>query len=117
MKTSEELSILGFLTIDNAARLSMLSTVAIADNPQECWIECIDDAGNKVRLIPDMTGWQDRRREVMVMNAVSGVNTKLFFTPGDYPQLHDITLHDAEAYRVMSNIPAPVLRWAVMRAK
>lgn len=117
MKTSEELNVWGFLTLENAARVSLLRTVAAADNSQECWIECIDDAGDKVRLIPDKTGWQDRRREVMVMNAVSGVNTKLFFTPGDYPQLHDITLSNAAAYKVMSNIPAAVLRWAVMRAK
>lgn len=116
MNTSEELKDCGITSI-TAGSVLMLSTVVIADNQQECWIECIDDAGHKVRLIPDMTGWQDRRREVMVMDTASGINTKLFFTPGDYPQLHDITLHDAEAYRVMSNIPAPVLRWAVMRAK
>ena len=116
MKTSKELKDFGISAI-TAGSVLMLSTVAIADNQQECWIECIDDSGEKVRLIPDMTGWQDRRREVMVMNTVSGRNTKLFFTPGNYPELHDITLHDDEAYRVMSNIPAPVLRWAVMRAK
>ena len=117
MTTQEELTNFRFVSIENTARLSMLSTVDSRDNSTECWIECVNDAGETVRLIPDKTGWQDNRREVMVMNTVSGLNTKLFFTPGEYPQLHDITLHDAEAYKVMAAIPAAVLRWAVMRAK
>ena len=44
-------------------------------------------------------------------------NTKLYFTPGEYPQLHDITLNDSAAYQVMAAIPAAVLHWAIMRAK
>lgn len=117
MTTQKELDVFGFISIENPARLSMLSTVDSRDDSVKCWIECIDDNGEKVRLIPDKTGWLDRRREVMVMNTVSGVNTKLFFTPGEYPQLHDITLRDSAAYQVMSAIPAAVLWWAVKRAK
>ena len=116
MTTQEELSEARIVML-NAARLSILSTVDWVDNSVDTWIECINDNGEKVRLIPDKTGWQDKRREVMVMNTVSGVNTKLFFTPGEFPQLHDITLRDSAAYQVMSAIPAAVLRWAVMRAK
>ena len=117
MNTQEELRQLHIAKLSNAVLLSMLSTVDSRDDSVECWIECIDDHGEKVRLIPDKTGWQDRRKEVMVMNTVSGLNTKLFFTQGDYPQLHDITLNDRAAYQVMAAIPAAVLRWAVMRAK
>ena len=116
MTTQEELSEARIVML-NAARLSILSTVDWVDNSVDTWIECINDNGEKVRLIPDKTGWQDKRREVMVMNTVSGVNTKLFFTPGEFPQLHDITLRDSAAYQVMAAIPAAVLRWAIMRAK
>lgn len=98
------------------AVMPMLSTVDSRDDSVECWIECINNNGEKVRLIPDKTGWQDNRKEIMVMNCVTGCNQKLFFTPGDYPQLHDITLNDSAAYQVMSAIPAAVLRWAILRA-
>lgn len=117
MTTQEELKQLHIAKLSNAVLLSMLSTVDYRDNSTECWIECIDDNGEQVRLIPDKTGWQDRRKEVMVMNTATGMNTKLYFTPGEFPQLHDITLRDSEAYKVMSAIPAAVLWWAVMRAK
>lgn len=117
MTTQEELKKLRIVKIENNIVLSSLSTVNYRDSFVDCWIECIDDNGETVRLIPDKTGWQDRRREVMVMNTVSGVNTKLFFTSGEFPQLHDITLNDSAAYQVMAAIPAAVLRWAVMRAK
>ena len=117
MTTQEELRQLHIAKLSNSVLLSMLSTVDYRDSSADCWIECVNDAGETVRLIPDKTGWQDNRREVMVMNTVSGVNTKLYFTPGEFPQLHDITLRDSAAYQVMSAIPAAVLRWAVMRAK
>jgi hypothetical protein len=116
MNSQEELDQYRIREITDAHR-PLLGTVDWVDNSVDTWIECINDHGEKVRLVPDMTGWQDRRREVMVMNCVTGVSTKLFFTPGEYPQLHDITLNDSAAYQVMSAIPAAVLRWAVMRAK
>lgn len=115
MTTQEELNETRIVLL-NAARLSMLSTVDSRDDSAECWIEFVNDHGEKVRLIPDKTGWQDRRKEVMVMNCVTGCNQKLFFTPGEYPLPHDITLNDAAAYQVMAAIPAAVLRWAIMRA-
>ena len=117
MTTQEELRQLHIAKLSNAVLMSMLSTVDSRDDSADCWIECVNDAGETVRLIPDKTGWQDNRREVMVMNTVSGVNTKLYFTPGEYPQLHDITLNDSAAYQVMAAIPAAVLHWAIMRAK
>ena len=116
MNSQEELDKYRIREITDAHR-PLLDTVDWIDNSVDTWIECVDDNGEKVRIIPDLTGWQDRRREVMVMNCVTGVNTKLFFTPGEYPQLHDITLHNADAYKVMSAIPAAVLRWAILRAK
>lgn len=115
MNSQEELNQYRIREITDAHR-PLLGTVDWVDNRVDTWIECVDDNGEKVRLVPDLTGWQDSRREVMVMNTVSGVNTKLFFTPGEYPQLHDITLRDSAAYQVMSAIPAAVLRWAIMRA-
>ena len=117
MTTQEELRQLHIAKLSNAVLMSMLSTVDSRDDSADCWIECVNDAGETVRLIPDKTGWQDRRREVMVMNTATGVNTKLYFTPGEYPQLHDITLNDSAAYQVMAAIPAAVLHWAIMRAK
>ena len=117
MTTQEELNQLHIAKLSNAVLMSMLSTVDSRDDSADCWIECVNDAGETVRLIPDKTGWQDRRREVMVMNTATGVNTKLYFTPGEYPQLHDITLNDSAAYQVMAAIPAAVLHWAIMRAK
>ena len=116
MNSQEELDQYRIREITNAHR-PLLDTVDWVDNSVDTWIECVDDNGEKVRIIPDLTGWQDRRKEVMVMNTVSGVNTKLYFTPGEYPQLHDITLKDSAAYQVMAAIPAAVLRWAIMRAK
>ena len=116
MTTQEELNQARIVML-NAARLSMLSTVDSREDSVDCWIECVNDAGETVRLIPDKTGWKDNRKEVMVMNTATGVNTQLFFTPGEYPQLHDITQRDSAAYQVMAAIPAAVLRWAVMRAK
>lgn len=117
MTTQEELDNLRFISIENAARLSMLSTVDSRDSSIDCWIEFIDDNGEKVRLIPNKAGRQDRQKEVMVMNTATGVNTKLFFSPGEFPMLHHLTLRDSAAYKVVSAIPAAVLRWAVMRAR
>lgn len=117
MTTQEELKHHRIVKIENNIVMAALSTVNYRDSFVDCWIECVNDAGETVRLIPDKTGWQDNRKEVMIMNTVSGVNTKLFFTSGEFPQLHDITLRDPAAYQVMAAIPAAVLHWAIMRAK
>lgn len=96
----------------------LLGTVTMADNSQDIWLECIDDNGDRVRLIPDMTGWRDGRREVMAMNIRTGINTKLFFRKdGAGIILHDATLFDDAAIRVMRAIPFPCLEWAAIRAK
>ena len=97
----------------------LLGTVTIADNSQDIWLECIDDNGDRVRLIPDMTGWRDGRREVMAMNIRTGINTKLFFRKAGASLIvpHDATLNDELAKPVMWAIPFPCLEWAALRAK
>lgn len=116
MTSQEELDRYRIREITDAHR-PLLDTVDWVDNSVDTWIECVDDNGEKVRLVPDMTGWQDRRKEVMVMNTVSGVNTQLFFQmQGGYVMPHDITLNDEKAKEVFFSIPAPVLKWAAARA-
>lgn len=116
MTSQEELDRYRIREITDAHR-PLLDTVDWVDNSVDTWIECVDDNGEKVRLVPDMTGWRDGRREVMVMNCVSGVNTKLFFQmQGSYVMPHDITLNDEKAKEVFFSIPAPVLKWAAKRA-
>ncbi len=118
MTTQEELKLLHIAKLSNSVMLSMLSTVDSRDDSTDCWIECINDHGEQVRLIPDKTGWQDNRKEVMVMNTASGVNQQLFFSvDGSDIVPHDITRHDRAAYPVMAAIPAAVLNWAILRAK
>lgn len=118
--TRRELKRHGITSITEGSVL-LLSTVTLTDNRQDIWLECIDDNGDKVRLIPDLTGWQDGRREVMVMNCRSGINTKLFFrNEGRTTAIivpHDATLADDLAKPVMWAIPFPCLEWAALRAK
>lgn len=92
----------------------LLTTVDWRDTTCDCWIECVNDQGEKVRLIPDKTGWQDRRKEVMVMNTVTGRNRKLFFTDDGRP--NETTLKDPELVNILWSIPNPVLEWASKRA-
>ena len=115
--TRTEMNEQGITSITKGSVL-LLDTVTIMDNSVDVWIECVNDDGEKVRLVPDMTGWQDNRKEVMVMNTVSGTNTKLFFKllGGEYIEPHRITIADEEAKKVMFSIPAPVLNWAIERA-
>ena len=119
MTTQEELKLLRIAKLD-AFRLSMLSTVDSRDNSFECWIECVNDAGEKVRLIPDMTGRQDRLREVLVMNTTTGKNQKLYFEE-IWPHSGFWTLNEPRANyavrEVTSSLPSCVIDWAVMRAK
>ena len=96
----------------------LLDTVTIVDNSVDCYIECINDDGEKIRLVPDMTGWQDRRKEVMVMNITTGENAKLFFRrddAGDY-WTHDAT-RDEYIEKVMYKIPWAVMDWAAKKAR
>lgn len=118
--TRRELSLHGITRITEGSAL-LLSTVALPlrDNSQDIWLECVDDNEDKVRLVPDLTGWQDRRKEVTVMNTVSGVNTKLFFQklPGGVIAPHDAMMTDEQAKQVMWTIPFPCLEWAIERAR
>ena len=117
MNTSEELKSFKITAITEGSVI-LLTTVDYADNSVDCWIECVNDFGEKVRLIPDMTGWQDGRREVMVMNCETGCNQNLFFQiRGGYVMPHDLTLSDETKKAVFFSIPAPVLKWAAEKAK
>lgn len=115
--TRQELRLRGVSSI-NAGSVLLLSTVTMTDTSQDIWLECIDDNGDKVRLVPDMTGWQDSRKEVMVMNCRSGVNTKLFFQKrGAVITPHDAMMTDEQAKQVMWDIPFSCLEWAIERAR
>ncbi|MEE3423855.1 MAG: hypothetical protein VZR11_14270 [Succinimonas sp.] len=118
--TRRELKRHGITSITEGSAL-LLGTVTLTDNRQDTWLECIDDNGDKVRLVPVMTGWRDGRREVMVMNCRSGINTKLFFrNEGRTAAIiipHDATMSDEQAKPVMWAIPFPCLEWAALRAK
>ena len=117
--TKQELSFHGISRITEGSAL-LLSTVALRDNSQDVWLECVDDNGDKIRLVPGLTGWQDGRKEVFVMNTRTGINTKLFFQKWGVPAVimpHNATLADEAATKVMWAIPFPCLVWAVIRAK
>jgi hypothetical protein len=117
--TRRELKRHGITNITEGSVL-LLGTVTLTDNRQDIWLECIDDNGDRVRLIPDLTGWQDGRREVMVMNTRSGINTKLFFRKAGAGLIvpHEaILVADEQAKQVMWAIPFPCLAWAALRAK
>lgn len=121
MNSREELKQCKIDFITDACR-PLLSSVDWADNSVDCWIECVNDDAETVRIIPDKTGWQDGRRELHVMNTASGKNCKLFFeyrTDCGFERAvpHDITMHDGEAKDAMLKIPYPVLLWAVSRAR
>lgn len=98
-----------------AGVMPMLETVTMADSVCECWIEFVNDSGETVRLVPDSTGWQDGRREVVVMNTATGRNCKLFFTADGRPST--VTMDNREAVDLLWSIPNPVLNWAVSHAK
>lgn len=116
--TAQELKRHGIRRITEGSVL-LLGTVTLTDNSQDIWLECIDDNGDRVRLVPDMTGWRDGRREVMAMNCRSGINTKLFFQklPGGGIVPHDAMMTDERAKQVMWATPYPCLEWAALRAK
>jgi hypothetical protein len=116
--TGQELRLRGVSSITEGSVL-LLATVTLRDNSQDIWLECIDDNGDKVRLVPDLTGWQDGRKEVFVMNCRSGENQKLFFQklPGGVIVPHDAMMTDEQAKQVMWAIPFPCLEWAVNRAR
>lgn len=98
----------------------LLETVTLRDTSAECWIECVNRSGETVRIIPDMTGRQDRLREVMVMNAATGRNQKLYFEEV-WPHSGFWTINEARAddaaREVIASLPSAVIDWAVKRAR
>lgn len=117
--TDQELRLHGIGRITEGSVL-LLSTVTLRDNSQEVWLECINDNGEKVRLVPNLTSWQDGRKEVTVMNCRSGINTTAFFkkflNTGAFV-LHDDMMMNESAVKVLQLIPEPCLMWAILRAK
>ena len=117
--TGQELMRHGISRITKGSVL-LLATVTLTDNRQDVWLECVDDNGDRVRIIPDLTGWRDCRKEVMVMNITTGRNTTAFFkkfwNTGAFV-LTDDTAADEAAIKVLQRIPDPCLIWAIVRAK
>lgn len=116
MCTRTEMNEQGITSITKGSVL-LLDTVTIVDNSVDCYIECVNDDGEKIRLVPDMTGWQDKRKEVFVMNITTGINAKLFFRQddkGDY-WTHEAT-KDEYIEKVMYKIPWAVMEWAAGKA-
>ena len=114
--TTQELMRHGIGRITEGSVL-LLDTVTLRDNSQEVWLECIDDNGDKVRLVPNLTGWQ----EVTVMNCRSGINTKAFFkkfwNTGAFVLHDDMMMAGEAAVKVLQLIPDPCLMWAILRAR
>lgn len=98
------------------AHKPLLTTVKWVDNRVDCWIECINDDCDRVRLIPDLTGWQDGRKEVFVMNCTTGINTKLFFRQDNGSFFTHSATRREDIENVMWKIPWPVLDWAAEKA-
>lgn len=98
----------------------LLETVTLRDTSVECWIECVNNSGETVRIIPDMTGRQDRLREVMVMNTATGRNQKLYFEEV-WPHSGFWTINeprtDDAAIEVIILLPSAVIDWAVKRSR
>lgn len=98
----------------------LLETVTLRDTSAECWIECVNNSGDTVRIIPDMTGRQDRLREVMVMNTATGRNQQLYFEEV-WPHSGFWTINEARtddaAREVIASLPSAVIDWAVKRAR
>lgn len=117
MCTRTEMNNYGVTSITKGSIL-LLDTVTIVDNSVDCYIECVNDDGEKIRLVPDMTGWQDGRKEVMVMNITTGVNAKLFFRRDDKDDYwtHDAT-KDEYIESVMHKLPWAIMNWAAEKAK
>lgn len=115
MNTREELQALNLNKVNESIAKTMLSTITIKDNVCECFIECINDSGELVRLEPDQIGRQDSLKEVTIMNAANGNNCSAFFThEGD---IAERTLQDSEEMSALRLIPGAVIQWAVSKAR
>lgn len=115
MNTRNELYTLKLTKVNEMIANTMLSTVSIKDNVCECWIECVNDAGELVRIEPDQVGRQDRLKEIVIMNAANGENDAVFFdSEGD---IAERTSRDVKAMSALRLIPGAVIQWAVSKAK
>ena len=113
--TRKELYTLKLTKVNEMIANTMLSTVTIKDNTCECFIECVNDTGELVRIEPDQTGRQDGLKEIVIMNAANGNNGTAFFTrEGD---IAERTMRDNEEMSVIRLIPGAVIKWAVSKAK
>lgn len=112
METSrEELNNLKLNKVNAVIARTMLETITIKDSVCDLWIECINDTGDVIRLIPDTTGRQDGYKEIMAMNCRTGKNAKLLFT-------HNVSANTVfEDQIVVSRIPWQVLNWAIEKAR
>lgn len=111
MNTREELKIHGLNKVNAIIARTMLETVTIKDSICDLWIECVNDTGDVIRLIPDTIGRQDGYKEIMAMNCRTGKNVKLLFT--DNVSANTVF----EDKIVVSRIPWQVLNWAISKAK
>lgn len=116
METSrEELQVLGLNKVNESIVKTMLSTVTIKDNTCECFIECVNDAGDVIRLFPDLIGRRDGLKEIAIMNTVNGKNCTVFFDSEN--NIAERTLQDSEEMTALRLIPGAVIQWAVSKAR
>lgn len=116
MKTTRnELYTLKLTKVNTMIAQTMLNTVTIKDNTCECFIECINDAGELVRIEPDQIGRQDRLKEIVIMNAANGNNSAAFFDSEG--NIAERTMRDNEEMSALRLIPGAVIKWAVSKAR
>lgn len=113
--TRKELYTLKLNKVNEMIANTMLSTITIKDNVCECFIECVNDAGEIVRLEPDQIGRRDGLKEVTIMNAANGNNSSAFFDSEG--NIAERTMRDNEAMSVIRLIPSPVIKWAIEKAR
>lgn len=115
MNTREELNTLKLNKVNEMIASTMLETVTIKDSVCDLWIECVNDAGELVRIEPDQIGRRDGLKEITIMNAANGNNCAAFFTrEGD---IAERTLQDSEEMSALRLIPGPVIKWAISKAR
>lgn len=111
MNTREELKTFGLNKVNKMIANTMLETVTIKDSICDLWIECVNDTGDVIRLIPDTVGRRDGYKEIMAMNCRTGKNAKLLFT-------HNVSANTIfEDKIVVSRIPWQILNWAIEKAR
>lgn len=114
MNTTEELKTLKIREI-NPETVCLLSTVTLKESVCNCCLYYTDDDGCEVLVEPDMTGWQDGRKEVRIHK--NGESCTLYFdVSGGYAEPHKYTLNDSRAMDVLWRVPNCILHWAIKKA-